>query len=182
VADELEALTETAAKLHAARVEAAKKVKDFGGLREQLGQIRAIVHSPDGSVAVAAGPGGTVQDIRFAPQALALGPDGLRAAVMGTLRQAIAQAARQQAQLVQQYVGDDMDVVGQTRAAQAPAAQAQAAQAQAVQQGPVIPPPAPPTPPAAAPQRPPRPTRPRPAEEEPAEYQVNMIRRGKGRR
>lgn len=173
MADELEALTEAAEKLHAARVEAAKKVKDFGGLREQLGQIRAIVHSPDGSVAVAAGPGGTVQDIRFAPEALALGPDGLRATVMGTLRQAIAQAARQQAQLVQQYVGDDMDVVGQVRATQA----------QAAQQAPVIPPPAPPAPPAAAPQRPPRPTRPRPpAAEEPAEYQVNMIRRGKGHR
>jgi hypothetical protein len=171
VADELEALTETAEKLHAARVEAAKKVKDFGGLREQLGQIRAIVHSPDGSVAVAAGPGGTVQDIRFSPQAMALGPDGLRAAVMGTLRAAIAQAARQQAQLVQQYVGDDMDVVGQVRATQA----------KAVQQAPVIPPP-PPAPPAAAPQRPPRPARPRSAEEEQAEYQVNMIRRPKGRR
>lgn len=139
-------------------------MRDFEGLREQLTRVRAIVHSPDGSVAVAAGAGGTVQDIRFSPQALELGPDALRATVMSTLRAAIAQAARQQAQLTQQVVGDDLDVVGRV----------QATQAKAAQQGPVIPPPAP----APAPSR-----RPRPAgEDEPEEYRVNMVRKPKGRR
>ena len=168
----MEALTAAEEKLQAIKESARQRMRSFEGLREELGRIRAIVHSPDGSVAVAAGAGGTVQDIRFSPQALALGPDGLRAAVMSTLRQAIAQAARQQAQLTQQVVGDDLDVVGRVRAAQA----------QAAQQGPVIPPPQP-TPPAAAPPRPPRPARPRPpVEEEPAEYHVNMVRRPRGHR
>lgn len=168
----MEALTAAEEKLQAIKKAARKRTRDFEGLREQLGHIRAIVHSPDGSVAVAAGPGGTVQDIRFSPQALALGPDGLRAAVMGTLRQAVAEAARQQAQVTQQVVGDDLDVVGRVRATQA----------QPVRQGPVIPPPAPPAPAAAAP-KPPRPTRPRPpVEEEPAEYQVNMVRKPRGHR
>lgn len=177
LANEMEALTAAEEKLKAIKQAAKARTRDFEGLREQLGQIRAIVHSPDGSVAVAAGAGGTVQDIRFSPQALALGPDGLRATVMATLRAATAQAARQQAQLTQQVVGDDLDVVGRVRSTQAKAAQ----------QGPVIPPSppaqAPPPPPASAPPRPPRPARPRPAaDEEPAEYRVNMIRRGKGRR
>lgn len=170
----MEALTAAEEKLKAIKQAAKARTRNFEGLREQLGQIRAIVHSPDGSVAVAAGAGGTVQDIRFSPQALVLGPDGLRATVMATLRQAIAQAARQEAQLTQQVVGDDLDVVGRVGAAQA----------QAVQQGPVIPAaPTPPARPATTPQHPPRPARPGPpVEEEPAEYQVNMVRKPRGRR
>jgi hypothetical protein len=50
--------------------EAAKRI-NYDGLWEELGRIRAIVHSSDGSVAVTAGPNGAVQDVRLSPQALA---------------------------------------------------------------------------------------------------------------
>ena len=62
---------------------------------------------------VTAGPGGSVKNIEFTDRALQQSPQALSAAVMATLRTAVAAAARQQAAVVQEFVGDDMNVLDQ---------------------------------------------------------------------
>ncbi|WP_328445545.1 YbaB/EbfC family nucleoid-associated protein [Amycolatopsis sp. NBC_00438] len=82
----------------------------FAGLdamRRELTGLRASAASPDGGVTVVTGPGGAVLDVTFTDAALAKGPKALSAALMATLREAVGEAARRQAVIVQEHVGDD---------------------------------------------------------------------------
>ncbi|RSD17789.1 YbaB/EbfC family nucleoid-associated protein [Amycolatopsis eburnea] len=93
----------------------------LGAMRQQLSELRAGASSPDGGVTVVTGPGGAVLDVKFTDAALAKGPQALSAALMATLREAVGEAARRQAVLVQEHLGDDHGLVDQVLETQAEA-------------------------------------------------------------
>ena len=90
------------------------RFEQLAGMRSELESLEVSASSPDRSVTVVAGPGGSVLDVRLTEDALRLG-----ATIMSTLQDAIAEAARQQAGIVQEYVGDDAPVLDQVLETQA---------------------------------------------------------------
>ena len=95
------------------------RLAGLGAMQEELAGLQASASSPDGGVTVVAGPGGAVLDVRFTDAALARGAQALSATLMATLREAIGAAARRQATIVQEHVGEDVNVVDQVVEAQA---------------------------------------------------------------
>lgn len=89
------------------------RFEQLSGMREELAGLEATATSPDRSVTVVAGPGGAVKDVRLTEAALALGPQNLGGVIMSTLNEAVADAVRQQADIVQEYAGDDAPVLDQ---------------------------------------------------------------------
>lgn len=84
----------------------------YGAMKDEIAAIRATASSSDRAVTVVAGPGGAVMDIKLTEQALAASSaQALGSAIMSTLRLAVADAARQQAAVVQRYVGDRMNLL-----------------------------------------------------------------------
>ncbi len=88
-------------------------------MQDELTELRATATSPDKAVTVVAGPGGAVLDVTFTEDALRQSPAALSAAVMATLGQAVAAAARQQAAIVEEHMGGDMNLVDQVLETQA---------------------------------------------------------------
>lgn len=84
---------------------AEEQMGDFSRMREQISELQAAATSADRSVTVTASPGG-VTDIQFTQDALRLSPAQLSSTVMSTLQLAVAEAARKQAEVVQEYVPD----------------------------------------------------------------------------
>lgn len=78
---------------------------NIGDMQAELGTLEARATSTDRSVTVVAGPGGSVKDIQFTEDALKQRPQALAATVMSTLQEAVADAARQQAGVVDQHMG-----------------------------------------------------------------------------
>jgi DNA-binding protein YbaB len=103
--------------------EAGRRAQDtigrYSGMKDQIAEIESVVRSSDRAVTVVAGPGGAIKDIRFTSDALRQSPQALGNAVMATLRSAVADAVRQQAAVVQEFVGDDIQVVDQVLETQA---------------------------------------------------------------
>ncbi len=97
------------------------RFEQLAGMRSELESLEVSASSPDRSVTVVAGPGGSVLDIRLTEDALRLGAQRLGATIMSTLQDALADAARQQAGIVQEYVGDDAPVLDQVLETQAEA-------------------------------------------------------------
>lgn len=91
----------------------------LGAMRQQLTELRASAASPDGGVTVVTGPGGAVLDVKFTEAALAKGPQALSAALLATLRDAVGEAARRQAVIVEETMGDDLGLVDQVLETQA---------------------------------------------------------------
>ncbi|MGW3966485.1 YbaB/EbfC family nucleoid-associated protein [Amycolatopsis sp. NPDC005003] len=91
----------------------------LGAMQQQLAELRASAASPDGGVTVVTGPGGAVLDVRFTEAALAKGPQALSAALLATLREAVGEAARRQAVIVEENMGDDLGLVDQVLETQA---------------------------------------------------------------
>ncbi|UOZ09638.1 YbaB/EbfC family nucleoid-associated protein [Amycolatopsis sp. WQ 127309] len=87
--------------------DAGERFAGLDAMRQELTGLRATAASPDGGVTVVTGPGGAVLDVTFTDAALAKGPQALSAALMATLREAVGAAARRQAVIVQEHVGDD---------------------------------------------------------------------------
>lgn len=85
-----------------------KKVDDqlanVGRMRSEIAAIEATVSNADRSVTVVAGPGGSIKDIQLTDRALAQQPQALSAALMSTIQQAVAEAARKQAGIVDEHV------------------------------------------------------------------------------
>lgn len=81
------------------------RFEQLAGMRGELAELEVTATSPDRSVTVVAGPGGAVKDIRLTEEALQLGPQRLGGLLMSTLQEAVADAARQQAGIVQEYAG-----------------------------------------------------------------------------
>lgn len=97
------------------------RFEQLAGMRGELESLQVSATSPDRSVTVVAGPGGAVLDVRLTDDALRLGAQQLGASIMSTLRDAVAGAAREQASIVQEYVGDDTPVLDQVLETQAEA-------------------------------------------------------------
>lgn len=91
----------------------------LGAMQQQLTELRASAASPDGGVTVVTGPGGAVLDVKFTEGALAKGPQALSAALLATLREAVGEAARRQAVIVEETMGDDLGLVEQVLETQA---------------------------------------------------------------
>lgn len=91
----------------------------YAEMKDEITQIRATANSADRTVTVVAGPGGSVLDVKLSEQALRAGsPQALAGSIMSAIRLAVADAARQQAAVVQKYVGDRLDIVDRVMATQ----------------------------------------------------------------
>jgi DNA-binding protein YbaB len=87
------------------------QVERYARMREEIAGIRATSTSADRTVTVIAGPAGAVLDIRLTEQAMHAGSAAaVSASIMSAMRLAVADAARQQAQIVQRYVGDRLNI------------------------------------------------------------------------
>lgn len=96
----------------------------FGSVAEmqsELSELEATAMSPDRSVVVTAGPGGSVKDIKLTDAALKQRPEALAGQLMSTLQQAVAESARKQAAIVDQHMGGQLDVTEQVLQTQAEA-------------------------------------------------------------
>lgn len=82
----------------------------IGEMQSELSSLEATATSPDRSITVVAGPGGSVKDIRLTEEALRQRPQALSAALMSTLQQAVAESARMQAAIVDQHMGEDLQL------------------------------------------------------------------------
>jgi DNA-binding protein YbaB len=81
------------------------RFEHLAGMRSELAALEVTAHSPDQAITVVAGPGGSITDIRITEDALRLGAERLSSELMATVRDAVADAARQQAAVVQEYAG-----------------------------------------------------------------------------
>ncbi|WP_052685321.1 YbaB/EbfC family nucleoid-associated protein [Lentzea aerocolonigenes] len=77
----------------------------YESMGTELRTVEASVQSPDRAVTVVAGLSGSIKEIRFTEDAAKLSPSQLSQSVMTTLQQAVAAAARQQAEIVQGHSG-----------------------------------------------------------------------------
>ncbi|MDT7783425.1 MAG: hypothetical protein QOF58_1844 [Pseudonocardiales bacterium] len=82
----------------------------YDSMGTELRTVEASVQSPDRSVTVVAGLSGSIKEIRFTEDAKKLSPSQLSQSVMSTLQQAVAAAARQQAEIVQSHVGTEIPI------------------------------------------------------------------------
>jgi DNA-binding protein YbaB len=103
------------AKLH--RVD--DQVAGIGQMQQELATMEVVATSPDRAVTVVAGPSGAIKDIRLTDLAMRRPPHALAGALMATLRQAVAEAARRQAGIVENALGDDMHLTDQVLETQA---------------------------------------------------------------
>ncbi len=95
------------------------RFENVAGMQSELAALEVGVTSPDRAVTVVAGPGGSILDIRFTETAGQLGSQRLGETVMAALREAVAQAARRQAAIVQEHVGGEAAVLDQVLETQA---------------------------------------------------------------
>lgn len=102
---DLERLAAEFERFQARIKQAEQKFSGVGEMREQLAQLEAVAVSPDRSVRVTAGAGGAVTDLWLAPEATRLPATELAATIMATLRQAVAEAVRRQAGIVDDTFG-----------------------------------------------------------------------------
>ena len=93
-------------------------VERYAGMKEEITAIRASSSSSDHSVTVVAGPGGAVLDIKLTDAAMRGSAQTLGSSIMSALRLAVADGARQQAAIVQRYVGDRLNIVERVMATQ----------------------------------------------------------------
>lgn len=145
-----------------------ERLAHYGEMKEEISAVRATVSSNDRAVTVVAGAGGSVLDIQVADQALrGANAQTLGRMIMSTIQLALAKAAKAQAEVVQRYVGDRMNILERVNAVQQEffdkAKEEAARQGQQLGQRSEQRPPAPPAPPAQAQFQPPtRPSRPAP--------------------
>lgn len=81
------------------------RFEHLAGMQSELENLEVTATSSDQAVTVVTGPGGAVLDVRFTEDALRLGPEQLGSVVMSTLRAAVADAARRQAGIVEEFAG-----------------------------------------------------------------------------
>ncbi|WP_290059573.1 YbaB/EbfC family nucleoid-associated protein [Amycolatopsis solani] len=100
--------------------QAEARFAGVGDMQERVARLESTVTSPDGTVTVTAGAGGTVTDLRLTAGATRVEPGQLAATIMNTIRRAVAGAVQQQAGIVDEAFGDSfgVDVSAQVREAQ----------------------------------------------------------------
>lgn len=102
---DLERLAAEFEKFQAKIKQAELKFSGVGDMQERLGQLEAAATSPDRTVRVVAGAGGAVLDLQLTPDAVRQPAPQLAATIMATLRQAVAEAVRMQAGIVDDSMG-----------------------------------------------------------------------------
>jgi DNA-binding protein YbaB len=121
VSAELERLAAEFEKFQAKIQQVEVKFSGIGEMRDQLERLEAVVTSPDRTVRVVAGAGGTVLDLQLTPEAMRRQAPELAATIMTTLRAAVAEAVRRQAGIVDETVGDAFGVNASDRVREAQA-------------------------------------------------------------
>jgi DNA-binding protein YbaB len=103
--------------------QAEVRFSGVGDMQERIAQVESTATSPDGTVTVVAGAGGTVTDLRLTAGATRVEAGQLATTILSTLRRAVAGAAQQQAGIVDDTFGDALgvDTSAQVREAQAEA-------------------------------------------------------------
>ncbi|ROP39426.1 YbaB/EbfC family nucleoid-associated protein [Saccharothrix texasensis] len=96
-----------------------QQVAGIGQMQQELAAMEVVATSPDRAVTVVAGPSGAIKDIRLGDAAMRRPPHALAGAIMATLRQAVAEAARRQAGIVEHALGDDLHLTDQVLETQA---------------------------------------------------------------
>ncbi|HEX8864947.1 MAG TPA: YbaB/EbfC family nucleoid-associated protein [Lentzea sp.] len=108
----------TADSVAEASRKAEQRIAGYQQMKEEMSTLRAAASSPDRSVTVVAGPGGSILNVELRPEALRLSPQALSRAITATIQQAVAQSARASAELVQQYAGDQIDIAARVNRVQ----------------------------------------------------------------
>ncbi|RDI20861.1 YbaB/EbfC DNA-binding family protein [Lentzea flaviverrucosa] len=92
---------------------------NIGEMQQQLTEMEAVATSADRAVTVVAGPSGSIKAIRLTEHAMRRPAHALAAELMSTLQQAVAEAARRQAGIVEGAIGDGMKLSDQVLETQA---------------------------------------------------------------
>ncbi|WP_158881312.1 YbaB/EbfC family nucleoid-associated protein [Amycolatopsis anabasis] len=116
---EFEQLVAQFEKFQAKLANVDDRLEHLGGMQEELTGLEATATSADRSITVVAGPGGSIKDIQFTEDALKQRPQALSAALLTTLREAVAESARRQAGIVEDHMGGDLSLVDQVLETQA---------------------------------------------------------------
>jgi DNA-binding protein YbaB len=96
-----------------------ERLAHYAEMKEEISAVRATVSSSDRAITVVAGAGGSVMDIQVADQALrGANAQTLGRTIMSTIQLALAKAAKAQAEVVQRYVGDRMNILDRVNAVQ----------------------------------------------------------------
>ena len=112
---------DTAARVESFRRTVAQAESDAGRfelMQQEMVAIETTETSRDGAVTVVAGPSGAVRSITISPSAMSLSASALSRLVTTTFQQAVARAARQQAEIVQRYAGDRTDIAARVNRVQ----------------------------------------------------------------
>ncbi|QUQ70625.1 YbaB/EbfC family nucleoid-associated protein [Kutzneria sp. CA-103260] len=112
---------DTAARLAAFQRNVAQAENDvdrFTLMQQEIVAIETTETSRDGGVTVVAGPAGAVRSITISPSAMGMSAQALSRLVTTTFQQAVAKAARQQAEIVQRYAGDRTDIAARVNKVQ----------------------------------------------------------------
>lgn len=110
-AELLEQMRQKLEQMQQANRRAEARAAGFDAMNRELAAVEATAYSADRSVTVVAGINGAVKSIQFSDDIERISPALLSQTVMSTLQEAVAEAARKQASVVQEYVGDDIDLV-----------------------------------------------------------------------
>lgn len=106
---ELEQLRKQYAKFRASLTQVENPLEQVNRMKEELGGLAASVTSPSGKVTVVAGTGGSIRDIVLSEDAVQIPASALAAELKSTLAQAVATSARQQARIVDEHMGGQLN-------------------------------------------------------------------------
>ncbi|MBK1784048.1 YbaB/EbfC family nucleoid-associated protein [Prauserella cavernicola] len=84
------------------------QLADLGQMQNAVAELEGMAVSADRSVTVVAGPGGALKDIQLTDKAMEQQPKALAAALLSTVQQAVADAARKQAAIVEEHMGSGL--------------------------------------------------------------------------
>lgn len=107
-----------ARSLEEAGRKAEERLAGYQNMRERMAQLRVTAVSPDRVVSVVAGPGGSILDVQLQPDAQRIPAHVLSRSIMSTLQQAVAESARRSAEVVQEFAGDQVDIVARVNKVQ----------------------------------------------------------------
>lgn len=98
---------------------ATERLANVPAMQAELEALEISGTSREGTATVIAGPGGSVKRISLTTAAMRQSPEDLERQIMSALQQAVAAAARKEAAVVEQHLGDELhlsDQVVQTQA------------------------------------------------------------------
>ncbi|OLR94352.1 YbaB/EbfC family nucleoid-associated protein [Actinokineospora bangkokensis] len=124
---ELDRLAAEFGKFQARIREAEARFDGVAAVQGELTALEVVATSPDRAVRVVAGAGGAVKDIQLGADAMRRPAQALAQTIMATLREAVAEAARRQAGIVDGAFGGGLGTTGLVERAQQEAAEQQAA-------------------------------------------------------